>query len=107
MAISRHSVSPEAPTRAVRALFAERLEGGGTARHARATRPRLHQPLLLYRPCHLAAPSGAASMRPSLQTQLACDCGPTSFVECVPELSGSSPRYNTIEERVLWTPNGA
>ena len=51
-----------------------------------------------------------ASMRPSLQTQLACDCGPTSFVECVPELSGSSPRqiaYNTIEERVLWTPNGA
>jgi hypothetical protein len=37
MAISRHSVSPEAPTRAVRALFAERIEGGGTARHARAT----------------------------------------------------------------------
>src|SRR5262245_34336492 len=30
--------------------------------------------------------------------------GPTSFVECVPELSGSSPRkiaHNTIEERVL------
>jgi hypothetical protein len=49
-------------------------------------------------------------MRPSLQTQLACDCGPTSFVECVPELSGSTPlqiAYNTIEERVLWTPNGA
>jgi len=49
-------------------------------------------------------------MRPSLQTQLACDCGPASFVQRVPGLIGSRPRqiaYNTIEERVLWTPIGA